>query len=300
MVEFTPRFLLNNPQVMKPVAKWCVALDNLELALVLVLQPWAVDGGGRTRAQLERIVAEMAAQLPLGAVYFQRISRAVSELERRGLIKGTGDGRNRLFVETPEGFAAVIINLLTLRDDPTINASEFEFRREIVAVWSLLFQRVTESISSLPELKVSSDLKSFYEAVDQVCILGKQVITPEIVTDAFSITGLINRQREHVTGLRSQVEQQLPEARQQTELMRAVDISKLNVDELRQIPMFRENPNLAIELVRACGTSSLLPVALEARVARYDAYLRYLDSLAAIYGRELQIFDFEAFRRRIA
>ena len=51
MTAITPQILLDNPELVEPLAPWCVILDNLELGILLVAQPWlAVDGLRRRRA----------------------------------------------------------------------------------------------------------------------------------------------------------------------------------------------------------------------------------------------------------
>src|SRR5882757_4800099 len=122
MIDFSPDQLLQNPALVTPVAPWCDLLENLDLGIILLAQPWLV-GIGLRRSDFERQLGQLAASLPLGPLYFQRISRAVAGLEKRGVLRGSGEGRDRRFALTPQGFAALIVNLHVLRADPTLDGS---------------------------------------------------------------------------------------------------------------------------------------------------------------------------------
>ena len=120
---------------------WRSRIDNLELGILLFTQPW-LAGDGLRRADLERLLGRLGADLPLGAIYFQRVKRAVTRLEEIGALRGLGEGRARRFVMTPEGFAAFLFNLRALHEDPTLDGSEFELKRALAAMWGLAFERL--------------------------------------------------------------------------------------------------------------------------------------------------------------
>lgn len=61
--------------------------------------------------------------------------------------------------------------------------------------------------------------------------------------------------------------------------------------------MLAENPE-ALEMIRTVATRTLPEIGLRARVLRYDGFLRYLDELSELYGRELKVVDLRRFRRR--
>jgi len=68
-------FLPQNPAVVRLAAAWCTALDNIDLGILLLTQPW-IAGEGLRRSDLERQLSEIGCEMPVGTVYFQRISRA--------------------------------------------------------------------------------------------------------------------------------------------------------------------------------------------------------------------------------
>src|SRR4051794_29774524 len=184
-----PAFLLENPESVLVEAPWCAVLDNLELGILLLAQPWVV-GAGLRRADLERQLARL--DLPLGSVYFQRVKRAVARLEEAGAMRGSGEGRARSFVVTPEGFAALLLNLCVLVADPTLDGSEFELKRSLVSMLDLLFDRLQE----LPvEAGLSPETEGFFEDVDRLAVRGEPVITEEVEGQALDVLRLIAEQR---------------------------------------------------------------------------------------------------------
>ena len=56
------------------------------------------------RSHLERL----ADDLPVGPLYFQRISRTVGHLVEIGCLASSGSGRDRRYLVRPQGFAALI------------------------------------------------------------------------------------------------------------------------------------------------------------------------------------------------
>lgn len=296
MVDFTPDFLLQNPAMVRPAAAWCVALDNIELGILLLTQPW-LAGEGLGRADLERQLAELASDMPIGTVYFQRVNRAVADLERRGALRGTGSGRSRRFTLAPPGFAALILNLHVLRADPTLDGHEFELKRELVAMWNLLLDRL---LASPPEIQIAPDVAHFFAEVDALSLWGRPVITPEVVRETFDILRLIQTQHDRVRLLKSAAENRLAETRAQAELLRTADLSQLDLGALgERVAILKDNPEL-LEMIRGLATSAMPQLAVQARIKRYDAYLTYLDGLTQTYAKELKVVDIDLFRRRVA
>ncbi len=296
MVDFTPEFLLQNPALVRPVAPWCALVDNFELGILLLAQPW-IAGEGLGRADMERQLAELASEMPIGTVYFQRVSRAVADLEHRGALRGNGDGRNRRFSLTPAGFAALILNLHVLRVDPTLDGNEFELKRELVAMWNMLLDQL---LASPPEIQIAPDVAHFFAEVDTLSLWGRPVLTPEIVRETFDILRLIQVQRDRVLQLKSAAGKRLSETRAQADLLRTADISRLDLGALGdRAAILKDNPEL-LEMIRGLATSAMPQLSVQARIKRYEAYLGYLDGLTQTYSHELKVVDIDSFRRRVA
>jgi hypothetical protein len=298
MQDVTPEALLiGSPGLVTPVAPWCAVLDNIELGLALLSQPW-IAGTGLRRADFERHLAELAVSMPLGNVYFQRINRVVAGLEDRGVLRGTGGGRDRRFMLTPQGFAALILNLRVLRTpDPTLDGSEFEFKRELAAMWNLMMDRI---FASPPELDLAPAITAFFAEVDQLEVWGRPVITTDVIRDAFSVLRLIDLQQTNVVRLKTQADERFMQTRAQVALLRNVDFSKIDWSAMGEgAAALKDNPAL-VEMVRAVATSAVPELGVEVQVARYAAYLEYLDGLKRIYARELKVVDIALFRARIS
>ena len=181
--ELTPEFLLSHPSLVRSLAPWCRRLGSLELGVLLLGQPW-LAGQGLRRSDLERQLATLAAELPLGPVYFQRVSRAVQALEADGALEGRGSGRSRLYVASPRGFAALILNLRVLTNDPTVEGGEFELKRALVALWSLLLERLLE----LPdEIAFDEEVETFFNEVETLSLWGRRVISEELISRALKL-----------------------------------------------------------------------------------------------------------------
>lgn len=296
MVNFGPAELLENPTVVTPVAPWCSILKNLDLGIILLAQPW-IAGAGLRRSDFERDLRDLAASLSFGPLYFQRISRATAELEKNGVLRGSGAGRERKFVLTPQGFASLILNLYVLQEDPTLDGSEFELKRELVAMWNLTIDRLLTSGVQFP---LGSEVAAFFEEVDRLTIFGKPVVTAQVLKDAFSVLRLIASQREKVSRLKSQLEVRAREAQAQMELLRAADLSQLDLSALgERLAIFKDNPAL-IEMVRGIATSAVPTLSIEAQIIRYESYLKYLERLERTYAAHLTVVDISTFRRRLA
>ena len=285
-------FLLSQPELVTPAAPWCAPLDNLELGILLIAQPWLAAGGMR-RADLERQLSGLGRDLPIGPLYFQRVNRAVARLEEIGAVRGDGAGRSRRFVVTPDGFAALILNLSVLSADPTIDGREFEFKRALVAMWNLILVRVAE----LPQdVQLDPELESFFDAVEEIELLGHQVITDELVRQSLDILALIRIQRERIAGLLQQAESSHERIRSQAEPLRDVDLARLTRRLAPGAASLVESP-AAAAMARALAATALPDLNLRATVLRYRRYLGYLDELSSMYAQELGIVDLAAMRR---
>ena len=277
------------------MAPWCVWLDNLELAVLLLAQPW-IGGGGLRRADMERQLARLAAaDLLVGPVYFQRIKRAVAALEHRGQLAGVGAGRRQGFVITPEGFAALILNLQVLRADPTVDGTEFELKRTLVAMWNLVLERL---LAWPDEIDPGPGPTELFRRLDSLEVWGRRVITDSVVEDGLNILRLVKVQRERVHELRQGSELRLTQTRAQAEMSRGAKLSRL-------FPFsegtFREiGPGRIIEAVRSLAAGAMPRLEAMAKIERYTAYLRYLDSLEELYSGELRLVDIGAFRSALA
>ena len=197
----SPAFLLFNRELVETTAPWCTWLDNLELAMLLLAQPW-ISGEGLRRAEMEQELARLGSDLPLGTVYFQRVNRCAAALVRRGQMRSVGTGRALRFQTTTEGFAAMLLNLQVLRSDPTVDGSEFELKRALVSLWNLVVGSTTDLNADEPPAPASETL---YDALSQLQVWGHRVVTDQVVADAFDIMRLIHSQREEVEQLCSLV-----------------------------------------------------------------------------------------------
>jgi hypothetical protein len=270
-----------------PEAPWCTALDNLELGILLLAQPW-VAGAGVRRADLDRQLARL--DLPFGAVYFQRVKRAVARLEEIGILHGSGEGRARSFAATPEGFAALLLNLCALRADPALDGGEFELKRSLVAMLNLLFERLAD----LPEEETPAppEIERFFDEVERVAVSGRRVITEEVERQALDVLRLIAEQRR-------QVERRLSAARER--LAHAggegtdIDLSRLAENGFGEVSARLAETPEALAALRRLARGAFPRLRFAAAVLRYERYLDYLDGLASLYAAELTTVGLRAY-----
>jgi len=293
MDEFTPAFLLDNEDLVAPLAPWCVWLDNLELAILLLAQPWI--GGGLRRAELEQQLGRVGVDLPVGPVYFQRVNRATATLVDRGQLASLGSGRQRRFATTSRGFAALLLNLQVLRADPTVDGSEFELKRSLVALWNLVVDRFLQWPDELP---LGHDLIGFFHEFEELELWARRVITDQTVSDAFNILRLIDTQRARVERLATACESRLQIAKKQQQLL---EISESE----GRVPFRAKSKSAltaeqALAAVRMVAASAAPQMAAAASLVRYRAYLRYLEELATMYATELTVVDLGALRSSMA
>lgn len=297
MDRLQPWLLLRDPSLVEPSAPWCRRLGNLELGILLLAQPW-VAGEGLRRADLERSLARFDREMPVGPVYFQRVRRSVADLEAGGALEGTGSGRSRRFVATPEGFAALVLNLMVVEEDPTLDAREFELKRSLIALASVISERVAELPS---EVAVDPECERFFRRVEEVTVLGHPVASEELVARAFDVRRLIAEQRRRVEELRAGAEERLRRVTEEADLARGVDLGHLVGPAGRAgagEPKVLSDDPAVLEAIRVLATRTVPALSARAAVVRYDSFLEYLDELATLYSRELRVADLAVFRRR--
>jgi hypothetical protein len=293
MPDINPTFLLDNPELVTPAAPWCVRLDNLELGTLLLAQPW-VAGGGIGRADLERQLSHLAKDLPLGPVYFQRVNRAVAKLEEMEAMRGRGSGRSRRFVLTPRGFAALILNLRVLVTDPTVDGSEFELKRALVAMCNLVLERVSELPGEVP---LDPEMDRFFDEAEGLTVLGHRVITDEIVSQALDILGLVEIQRQRILHLLEVAVDRLEQLSAHADVLGGVDLAHLpeSIAPGDATPLADDPATTG--MVRSLATHALPQLSLRATILRYRSYLDYLDRLTRLYSRELKVMDIGTLRQ---
>jgi hypothetical protein len=268
MKPLTASFLLTKPDVVLPVAPWCTWLDNLELAVLLLAQPWMSTGGLR-RSELERSLAELSQDFPVGQTYFQRINRTTAALEKRGQLQADASTHGRRFATSVEGFAALVLNLQVLRLDPTLDGTEFELKRAIITLNNRVFRAVESSAGGPPE---SPDLDSFFRRIDDLYILGRPVITNQSLANAFDVRRLIDRQRHRVVNMMLAQEQRLARLEETERLL----------DDLDAVERQTAPAEHLVHLARTAAAGAVPAVCAASAAARYRSYLDYLDDLEKI------------------
>lgn len=269
-----PELLLLSPN--RP-APWARPLDNLQLWTSVCTAPWAAPDGFRIAA-LEHVMSSMASGAHLGPVYFQRVSRTVGDLVDSGILHALGVARARRYSLTPEGFAAVVLNMSACIADPTIAGDAFESRRVLAESQPALFELLDGTSVAVPP-----KLARFFARVDAVELLGQRVMTREVVAEAFSVHALVLRQIAHVSRLRAgavtEVERTRmtiganpdPRAMQQA-LVEAFGgaASGFSLD--------------ALQIASRLASGPAVMRAAEANVFRYDHALAYLERLREFYS----------------
>jgi hypothetical protein len=278
--------LLDDPELMATLAPWCRPLDNLELAVVLLCLPWNA-GSGLRRAALERQLQALATELPVGPVYFQRVSRATAALEGSGTLRAEGGGRAVRLRVTPQGMVSLILNLRLLRADPTIDGSEFELKRGLVAIWATVSERLGKGDGGASE----ETGEEVYAEAERIELLGQPVLSDALVRDALDVQRLIARQRQRVLELKGAAQARCAGVTRLGEQLEASTLRQL----LAGSGTAPADDVLAALRVVAFRTVPRLH--LEAALARYDHYLRYLDALSRLYSAELKVVDLRALRR---
>jgi hypothetical protein len=285
----TPAFLLQHPELVRPVAPWCSWLENQELGILLLAQPW-LAGRGLRRAELQSQLERLAAGLPLGPVYFQRVSRAAEALAERGQLRIQGGGRQRRYQTTAAGFAALVLNLQVLRADPTLDGSEFELKRALVALWNLVAQRMDAAAG---EVESTPEMSGLLEELERLRVWGQPVVTEQVVADGLDILRLIRTQRERLDGLAREAGGQREAAAAPHRLLGAPGGARGRRRSGPALPVLKE----ALAMVRVVASGVAPRLAAEAALLRYRAYGEYLDGLARLYAKELPVVDLAAARR---
>jgi hypothetical protein len=289
MLEPTPAVLLGHPELVEPVAPWCSWLENHELGILLLAQPW-LAGKGLRRSELQEQLERLAADLPLGPVYFQRVSRSAEGLEARGQLRRLGSGRARHYQTTVGGLAALILNLQVLRADPTVDGSEFELKRALVALWSMVGMHMAD-VSG--EVESSPAMARLLSDLSRLEVWGQAVITDQVISGGFDILRLIRTQRELLGRLEEQTRQR------QSALVARCRLVAPRTSGGRAGRATRINAGAgdALAMARLVATGVAPRLECEAALLRYRAYGGYLDGLEKIYARALPVVDLAAVRR---
>jgi hypothetical protein len=290
MLEPTPAVLLAHPELVQAVAPWCSWLENQELGILLLAQPW-LAGEGLRRAELQDQLERLAADLPLGPVYFQRVSRAAHGLVARGQLRELGSGRARRYQTTVEGMAALILNLQVLRADPTVDGSEFELKRALVALWNMVGVRMADVAD---EVESDPGMTRLLGDLGRLQVWGKAVITEGVVEGGFDILRLIRTQRARVAELEEGTRR-----RQRAVEARAQLFEPAGGPRGRRARGRRAATGVgeALAMARAVATGVAPRLEGEAALLRYRAYATYLDGLEKLYARALPVVDLAALRR---
>jgi hypothetical protein len=287
--EHGPERFLEHPAI-GVLAPWCVRLDNLELVIALALQPVLAPKPLR-RAELEEQLMQLADRLPCGPVYLQRVIRAVARLEEAGILRGTGASRSRRFTLTPEGFAALLVNLRVFDADPTINGGEFELKKEITSVWHLTIDQAKHEGGL--SIAVAPELRAFWDKVVQVTIAGMDVMPPDVVADTLNIFRLIDRQRQRLLPLIERERAELKRDEEKVAFFRTADFTTVAAMARPGVEMTRE----MWEGLRLAAQTNAFVHTSRSKLLRYQSFLDYLDSLDALYRPDFKEIAFEDLRR---
>jgi hypothetical protein len=280
-----PEFLLTHPELVTPAAPWVVTLDNLELGVVLLAQPW-LAGAGVRRAEIEHQLTHLAHELPVGPVYFQRVNRAVARLEQIGVLQGSGVGRARRFSATPAGLCALILNLQVLRADPTVDGSEFELKRALVAMCNLVADRLANLAG---EVTLDQGLEEFFSRAEALEVWGQRVISDEATDSAFDVLRLLGLQRTRVEALLAASERRLESVRSGLAPLRRIELTAGGAVALGGRGALDFDQSATLATVRQLAASVLPELSLRATALRYRHYLDYLDGLRGFYTGELRV-----------
>lgn len=293
MADHEITLLLTRPEIVTPEAPWCTALDPVELAILLVAQPWIAPDGLRC-AELERRLSELDLLVPLGPVYFQRVRRTADLLEIRGQLRGDGPPRSRRFVSTAEGFAALVLNLQHLRGDPTLDGREFELKRTLVSTSALVLDSLADSSE---DALVDPGFDRFFAEASRVQIWGRRVLTTRVLRAAFDVIGLVRSQRAEVLEMLERALLHHQHCREATALV-DLDAVPLGTRPADRAPT--SAPHGLFARVRALASTRLPEMAASTAVERYRAYLGYLDRLEALYAERLRLAGIPPVLRRAA
>ena len=287
--DLSPAFLLGHPEIVTPTAPWCCWLTNLELAILLLTQPWLSETG-LSRADLERQLGRLGADMPVGAIYFQRVNRASATLEAREQLVGRGTGRTRRFALTPAGFAAMLLNLQVVRDDPTVDGRRFEFQRALVSMANVVLDRLLELP---PEGSVGPSLDEWFDRVDALAVWGRPVMSDAVYADAFNVLRLVERQQERVRQLERLAKAKLAGAATPAALARQARVAQVG----GSFGTTDADLTAMLRAARSLAAAGLPQLSARADIVRYRAYQAYLTELTTLYASELRVVDMGLFRR---
>lgn len=260
------------------VAPWCRRLEPTDLCLLLIAVPFI---GPVRRADFSRRLSDVGITESLvGALYFQRIDRAVAQFVKIGAMEEEGSGREKVYRTTANGFAAILLNLAVLDRDPTLDGTEFELKREVAAA---IHVGIT-ALAALTNLPIQADVRLFFEEINKLEVLGRPVISDEIFSDAANVQTLIGRQRQNVNRLLERVQRQANDLQALRRILGAVGMGgAFRSTFVHEAPALLSHPEF-LEIATALATSGGPEAEVKSRILRYQAYLRYLDDLSALYA----------------
>lgn len=287
-MSFAVTLMSTQGDASRAATPWCRPLDNLELAILLQASPWAVVGI-RVADLVTRLNA-LGNAIPLGPIYFHRVSRAAHELVQIKALDALEHPRGVGFRLRPEGFAALVLNQHLCTADPTFDSTEFEIKREIASCNSFALQQLEDLAASIGD--IPPPVRLFFEQAEALRVLGQAVVTPELVADAFSVSALLERQLAHVRGLALRAER----------ASSLFEMSPPNIAAVREsiLASASESAEAFPELIstlEALASSGWQRTSLRAAEYRYTAYLMYIERLVDLYRDAVPRQPNELFRR---
>ena len=218
------------------------------------------------------------------------MNRAAATLEARGQLVGCGTGRTRRFVLTPAGFAAMLLNLQVVRDDPTVDGRRFEFKRALVSMANVVLDRLLEVPS---DASLGSSLDEWFDTVDALAVWGRPVMNDAVYVDAFNVLRLVERQQDRVRQLQRLAEAKLASAETPAALARQATLAQT----VGSAGVGDADVSAMLRTARSLAAAGLPQLAARAEIVRYRAYQEYLAGLTTLYASELRVVDMALFRR---
>jgi hypothetical protein len=262
------------------IAPWCRRLEPMEMSLLLIAVPFI---GPVRRADFPRRLSDVGiTESLIGALYFQRIDRTVEQFVKIGAMEHEGASREKAYRTTAKGFAAILLNLSVLDRDPTLDGTEFELKREIAAA---LHVGIGAAIAAVPHLPAQSPARQFFEELFKLEVLGRSVVSNELLVSAADVHALINRQRQNVGKRLERVQREANEMHALRRILGAAGLGgAVKSGLVQEAPAFLSQPEF-LGVATALATSGAPEAEVQSRILRYQAYTAYLDRLSELYGK---------------
>jgi hypothetical protein len=178
-----------------------------------------------------------------------------------------------------------------LRADPTVDGSEFELKRALVALWSLVGMRMADLGD---EVESSPGMARLLGDLSRLQVWGRAVITEDVVAGGFDILRLIRTQRGRLAQLEEETRQRQAAVAARSRL---VEPAAPRAGGRRGGAPAERGIDDALATARVVATGVAPRLECEAALLRYRAYGAYLDGLQKVYARELPVVDLAALRR---